>query len=536
MSALICSRTKYEDAVQVCPHCVHPFTSARAFADHFPDCSKHVYQRLIYPEPQSDERIVKWKSREKTERVPFVIYKDFESCLVFLHDDSGVLDAHVISAFWVYTAWADQKFGMGPVTYSGRDCMTVFYYHLASEHRRIASILGDYHEMLPLTREEQERFDQTRACVACNKQFSALDPKIKHHSLRSEEFIAALCNGCNLQIKKREVNFFVFVVCHNLKNFDAHHKFRHFSKSIATKYDKKGKASYRSVKIIVLNLERYISFEVQHLRFIDSYQFLNAKLEKLVSNLPRDSLRHTKRHMGDNDLLFAKRIFPYEWFDSLEKFDCTEMPSKDAFYRELDKEGITDEEYERAQNAWTVMGCQNFKNYHDLYLTTDTLLLFDVFEIFRDVSMTNHRLDPAHYLITPSLTWDACLKYTNVELELITDSEIFLFFESAMRGGISIISNRYAWANNLYLEPKEYDGSQPHSYIYYMDANDLYGWAMSQYLPVCGFRFLSEEEIAQIDFANVPDDSETGFAVECDLEYPSELTRPTTIALWRQNT
>jgi hypothetical protein len=169
------------------------------------------------------------------------------------------------------------------------------------------------------------------------------------------------------------------------------------------------------------------------------------------------------------------------------------------------------------------MGCQNFKNYHDLYLTTDTLLLSDVFENFRDVSMTNYRLDLAHYLTTPSLTWNACLKYTNVELELITDPEIFLFFESAMRGGISVISNRYARANNPYLEPKDYDSSQPLSYIYYLDANNLYGWAMSQYLPVGGFRFLSEEEISKIDFANVPDDSETGFVVECDLEYPSEL-------------
>jgi hypothetical protein len=106
---------------------------------------------------------------------------------------------------------------------------------------------------------------------------------------------------------------------------------------------------------------------------------------------------------------------------------------------------------------------------------------------------------------------------------LITDPEIFLFFESAMRGDKSVISNRYARANNPYLEPKDYDSSQRHSYIYYLDANNLFGWAMSQHLPVGGFRFLSEEEISKIDFANVPDDSETGFAVESDLEYPSEL-------------
>ena len=115
------------------------------------------------------------------------------------------------------------------------------------------------------------------------------------------------------------------------------------------------------------------------------------------------------------------------------------------------------------------------------------------------------------------------MKYTGVELELITDPEIFLFFESGMRGGMSVISNRYARANNPYLKPEDYDISQPHSYICYYDANNLCGWAMSQFLPVGGFRFLSETEITKIDFANVPDDSETGYVLECDLEYPDNL-------------
>jgi hypothetical protein len=109
-------------------------------------------------------------------------------------------------------------------------------------------------------------------------------------------------------------------------------------------------------------------------------------------------------------------------------------------------------------------------------LKTDALLLSDVFENFRDVSMVNYCLDPAHYLTTPSLTWDACLKCTKVELDLITDPEIFLFFEGGMRGGISTISNRYARANNPYLKPEDYDSTRPHSYIFYLDATNLYGW------------------------------------------------------------
>jgi hypothetical protein len=149
--------------------------------------------------------------------------------------------------------------------------------------------------------------------------------------------------------------------------------------------------------------------------------------------------------------------------------------------------------------------------------------LADAFENFRDVSMSTYDLDPAHYLTTSPLTWDACLQFTNIELQLLTDHEMFVFVESGMRGGISVISNRYARTNNPYLNPEDYDSSKPHFDIIYLDANNLYGWATSQPLPVGGFRFLTEEEISQIDFTQIPDDSETGYFVECDLEYPAEL-------------
>jgi hypothetical protein len=108
---------------------------------------------------------------------------------------------------------------------------------------------------------------------------------------------------------KRKENFFVPTVFHNLKNYDAHLIYRHFSKNIAAKCDKKGKTSYRNVQIIAVNLESYISFEIQH-HFIDSNQFLNANLDKLVSNLPKDSLLHTRKHRGDNGVIACQRNFP----------------------------------------------------------------------------------------------------------------------------------------------------------------------------------------------------------------------------------
>jgi hypothetical protein len=147
------------------------------------------------------------------------------------------------------------------------------------------------------------------------------------------------------------------VVFHNLKNYDTHHIFRHFSRCLAAKYDRKGRNSYDNVNIIALNLERYVSFKIRLLRFIDSYQFLSARMEKLVKNLTNNSFRHARKHLGCNDLLFVIGIFPYNWFDSFEKLDCAEVPPQDAFYSEINEDCITDEEYSRAQEVWTNFEC-----------------------------------------------------------------------------------------------------------------------------------------------------------------------------------
>jgi hypothetical protein len=139
-------------------------------------------------------------------------------------------------------------------------------------------------------------------------------------------------------------------------------------------------------------------------------------------------------------------------------------------------------------------------------LKTDVLLLADVFENFRKMGMTYYGLDPAQYLTLPSYCWDACLKYTGVKLEPITDVEMHVFIESAIRGGISTITHRHSRFNNPYMKPEDYDPSAPNSYILYLDSNNLYGWALSQRLPVRNFKFATAHEIADIDFQNVPDE------------------------------
>jgi len=193
---------------------------------------------------------------------------------------------------------------------------------------------------------------------------------------------------------------------------------------------------------------------------------------------------------------------------------------KEKFYYSLNGKGISDEEYAHSKEVWAKFGCRNLGDYHDLYVVTDVLLLPDVFENFRKVFQDRYGLDPANYYTAPGLSWDALLKKTGVELELLTDLDMHLFIERGMRGGISMASKRHARANNPLVEG--YNPAEPTNYITYLDANNLYGWAMSRPLPKSGFHWKrampTEEQIMKIG-AN----AKKGWILEVDLEYLEEL-------------
>ena len=150
-------------------------------------------------------------------------------------------------------------------------------------------------------------------------------------------------------------------------------------------------------------------------------------------------------------------------------------------------EDISDIDYRHANNVFNVFKLENLGDYHDLYVQSDTLLLADVFNNFRDMCLKEYELDPAHFLSLPGLPWQACLKKTTIELELVTDYDMLLMVEEGIRGGICHSIHRYAKANNKYM--KNYNNNEESSYIQYLDANNLYGWAMSKKLPVNGFKW-----------------------------------------------
>ncbi|XP_061187991.1 uncharacterized protein LOC133196056 [Saccostrea echinata] len=284
-----------------------------------------------------------------------------------------------------------------------------------------------------------------------------------------------------------------------------------------------GKIKHKKISCIPQNHEKYISFSLGKLDFVDTFQFLSTSLDKLSANLGKEGIHkfpHVRAYVASShpgneqsklQLLSRKGVYPYRYMNSFKRFQESTLPPQRAFYNDLDGKTVSDKDYVHAQWVWDVFQIKNLGQYHDLYMETDVHLLADVFENFRSLCLEMYGLDAAHFYTAPGLAWQAALKMTGVELELLTDPDMHLFVEKGLRGGIAMISKRYAKANIPYLN--DYDPHQPSNYLMYLDANNLYGWAMSQPLPTHDFCWLTSDEI----------EGDTGYIFEVDLKYPSEL-------------
>ena len=219
------------------------------------------------------------------------------------------------------------------------------------------------------------------------------------------------------------------------------------------------------------------------------------------------------------ELLIRKGIYPYEYMSSWDRFEEPQLPPIEAFYSNLNMTKINEDDYQHAQRVWKEFGIRNLGDYHDLYLRTDVILLANVLEAFRDTCLKHYSLDPAHFYTAPGLAWKACLRKTRVRLELLTDPDMLLMFERGIRGGITQAVHRYTSANNKYMGDL-YDPNKESSYLQYLDANNLYGWVMSQLLPTSKFEWVDIEpsQIHALAARKIK-----GYLLEVDVKYPADL-------------
>jgi hypothetical protein len=382
----------------------------------------------------------------------------------------------------------------GPVLYRRENAVEHFLEAIQNELETINGVFRQQKNMA-MTREDKASFAKAVDCHVCGGPLNG--DKVRDHCHITGKYRGAAHNECNLKLRIYPHKTKVPVVFHNLRSYDGHLLMQAIGKTnikrLAWKKDKAGKREQMektdTINWIPNNMEKYMTFSLGQLQFIDSLQFMNSSLDKLVANLQTENLAITSQSHTDTELVLLRRkgVYPYEYVDSFERFDEARLPPKEAFYSQLSREHITDADYQHAQRVWEAFGCKTFGDYHDIYLRTDVLLLADVFETFRNTSMKHYGLDPAHYYTAPGMSWDALLKKIKVNLELLTDIDTHLFFEKGLRGGFSMVSHRHAKANNPQVEG--HDPEKPTSWIKYDDANNFYGWAMNQMLPVGGFKW-----------------------------------------------
>lgn len=510
-----------------CDRCLNYYIKHEDLNAHMNDCLKQNQCQIEMPTWETNK--VQFENYNKQLKVPFIIYADVESILKkpeenFCKSDSTTAyqqhEAYSIG-YYFKCSYDDSKSYYK--SERGPHCVDWFVREINGIANDVESILKD---VIPLNMslEDEVFFLISDECHICDQPYKENEPRVRDHSHLTGEYRGSAHANCNLQYQEAR---YIPVVFHNLSNYDAHFIVEKLASLVPG-----------NVSIVPQNDQLYISFtkiipshntkvfkKFIKFRFIDSFRFMPSALSYLSSLLPPEKKKILKNECNDLSseqlqMVQRKGVFCYDYLDSWTKLEETSLPPKDQFRSLLTESDISDEDYEFAIKVWDEFNIKTLGEYSDLYLKTDILLLADVFESFRETCYDIYKLDPGHYYTAPGLSFDAMLKYTKVQIELLTDIDMLLFVERGIRGGISQCSKRYSKANNKHM--KDHDPNAASKYLMYLDANNLYGFSMMQHLPIKDFEW-NQNEFTIEEIMNIPDDASTGYIFEVDLEYPQHL-------------
>jgi len=507
--------------------------------------------------PEEGKNTLKFTNKNNEFMHPFFITADFESTLAQVEDSQNKTtqkyQQHIQNSYGIKYNCIHDEFSDEIKLFNHPDPERVtenFILDLENYAKKSYDLLQQNKDNIVMTDEDEIKHRKSKKCSKCSCEYTSENKKVRHHDHITGEFIGSYCNKCNLEYQYKR---FLPVYLHNLKGYDSHL----FVKGLFQYGYKPEKSD--NITCIPNNEERYISFSKMikvddyidktteksknvmfEIRFLDSLSFMATSIEKLADNLALDKTTEEKRkvfknisqHFPDDiefELMTKKGIYPYDYIDKYERLNETKLPSKECFNSKLYGSTCDDLDYKTAQDVWKTFNCKSMLEYHNLYLITDVLLLSDIWQNFRNVCYKNYNLDACYYYTAPGLSWDSMLKSTKIEIELLTDLEMFEFVERGIRGGISQISKRHAIANNKYMS--NYDKSKEDSYIVYLDANNLYGGAMCKSLPYKDFKWNTDEwDKAKImNITDISKDDEfddidsTGYLFSVNLHIPKEL-------------
>ena len=527
-------QTKHKCKKYFCMYCLQCFSRKDVLDEHVKNCiSINGKQAIKMPEKGQH---VNFRNYHKQIPAPFVIYADFEAITKKVY---GCLPNNEKSYTEAYQKHIDCGYGYKLVchyndefskpvqVFRGENAVYNFMEKMLEEVEWCKSIIKKhFNKPLIMTEENKLDFESANYCHICKNRYSEEDIRVRDHCHITGNYRGSAHQDCNLKLRISPTNIQIPVFFHNLRGYDSHFIMQQIGE-IAKKHvykNKKGEECQMDINCIPNNMEKYMAFMLgKHLLFLDSFQFMSSSLDNLTKNLPDDAFIFTQQEFTGEQFNLMKRkgTYPYDYMDSFQKFNDTQLPIKKDFFSILYNQHITHEQYNHAQTVWNTFDLKTMGDYHDLYLKSDTLLLADIFENFRKTCLQYYKLDPCHYFSSPGLSWDAMLKMTKIKLELITDIDMYQFIEKGLRGGTSYIANRFSEANNKYME--NFEENLPSKYIMYLDANNLYGWAMSQYLPTGNFKWLTKKQIEQTNLARYSEEQDEGLLLEVDLDYPQEL-------------
>ena len=494
-----------------CDRCLYFFKTKEKFENHLELCKKHNVCSVKFP----DKDFLKFENYHKTLPVPFVIYADTE-CMLQKTDTTkvpkGSYQKHIpYSVGYYLKSRYEHLIKSRYLFFLGERAVDWFALKLIEIAQIVTEILRCTNVKLQMTPFEKIRHDSATSCFLCGEVFTESNYKVKHRNHLTGEFIGSVHNECNLTTRKR---YIVPIFFHNLEKYDAKIIIKDIVRLVPGRFE-----------VIAHTLENFICFSLYvkgtkvRLIFLDSLKFLSTKLETLGKMLHEDDKQIIRDMFGNNyDLVMNKLSFPYEYIDRMEVLSEKTLPDIEKFYSTLTGVQITESEYQNTKKIWETFHIASIGELSDLYLKIDVLLLTCCFESFRGTIIKTYCLDPAHYFTLPSLSWDAMLKMTKVQLELIKDMEKWNFIESAIRGGYCAVSKKLSVANNKYL--KTFDETKPSIYILYWDVNSLYGGIMENSLPYRNFTWVDDPGNFDVS-ENTNDD--IGFFVEVDLHVPASL-------------
>ena len=370
--------TKHHGRKHFCMHCLQCFSSERVLNNHKDNCIQ-VNGTQAVKMPDKDNNILKFNNFHKQQPVPFVIYADFEAITEKISGCQPNNNKSYREAYQKHTDCGygykivccyDNKYSKPATTHRGGKAVYKFMEAMLEEVKYCKRVMKiEFNKPLRMTKDDEEKFQKAEECHICDKKYTDKDIRVRDHCHITGKYRGSAHQECNLKLRVNPEEVRIPVIFHNLRGYDSHFIMQEIGAIVKkhTYKNKKGEVKQMNINAIP-NMEKYMAFMLgNHLTFLDSFQFMSSSLEKLVSNIPRESLKYNSQVFEGQelDLMARKGVYPYDYMDSFNKFN-EKLPPKEEFYSILNDEHISDEDYQHAQHVWNTFSLKTMGEYHDL--------------------------------------------------------------------------------------------------------------------------------------------------------------------------